>query len=165
MAENPAKGMRESVLDLECTRVSNIRRMTHRTDSKFPIPADVEAIRGIVRDVQDGFNNNDAALMNAHIADDAVVVNARGAVLNGRRAIEIATEDSLAAGYLRDSTAYYELTDVISLAPDVITARKNAWSTRENAQDGRPPEMNALYIFVRRANRWLVWRRQNTLIA
>ncbi|OLT37162.1 hypothetical protein BJF84_07415 [Rhodococcus sp. CUA-806] len=134
-------------------------------DSDVPSPADVEAIRGIVRDIQDGFNNNDAALMNAHMADDAVVVNARGAVLNGRRAIEKATEDSLAAGYLRDSTAYYELTDVIALATDVITARKNAWSTRENSQDGIPPEMNALYIFVRRANRWVVWRRQNTLIA
>ena len=134
-------------------------------DSDVPSPADVEAIRGIVRDIQDGFNNNDAALMNAHMADDAVVVNARGAVLNGRRAIEKATEDSLADGYLRDSTAYYELTDVMALATDVITARKNAWSTRENSQDGIPPEMNALYIFVRRANRWVVWRRQNTLIA
>lgn len=130
-----------------------------------PNAADLTEIHAIVDDVQDGFNNNDAALMNAHIAEDAVLVNARGAVLTGRPAIMESTEAALAAGFLKDATAYYELTDVVALSPDVITARKDAWSTRKNAQDGDPPEMNALYVFVRRADRWLIWRRQNTIVA
>jgi uncharacterized protein (TIGR02246 family) len=130
-----------------------------------PTAADLTEIRAIINDVQDGFNNNDAALMNAHIADDAVVVNARGAVLSGRSAIMESTESGLAAGFLKDATAYYELTDVLALSPDVVTARKNAWSTPKNAQDGDPPEMNALHVFVRRADRWLIWRRQNTIVA
>ena len=130
-----------------------------------PETADLNAIRKIITDVQEGFNNNDPVQMNLHLADDAVVVNARGAVLEGRRAIDESTKDGLAAGFLRDATAYYELADVALLAPDVIVARKNAWSTSEDARDGRSPEMNALYVFVRRQGRWMIWRRQNTLVA
>lgn len=72
---------------------------------------------------------------------------------------------TLAAGYLNESTAYYELTDVVALSPDVITSRKNTWSTKQDADDGNPPEMNALYIFVKRDGRWLIWRRQNTIVS
>ncbi|TQF74724.1 SgcJ/EcaC family oxidoreductase [Rhodococcus spelaei] len=138
--------------------------MTLTTTIDLPNTNELNAIRAIINDVQEGFNNNDAKLMNAHLAEDAVVVNARGAVLAGRSAIEKATEEGLAAGFLSDATAYYELTDAALLSPDTIAARKNAWSTRKDAEDGNPPEMNALYIFVRRADRWLIWRRQNTVV-
>ncbi|MEE2060669.1 YybH family protein [Rhodococcus artemisiae] len=133
--------------------------------STTPDHRDLEQIQTIVRDVQEGFNTNDASLMNAHLADDAIVVNARGAVLFGRAAIQKASEDALAAGYLNESTAYYELSDVAGLSADVIVARKNAWSTKQDADDGDPPEMNALYIFVKRGGRWLIWRRQNTIVS
>ncbi|OZF53688.1 DUF4440 domain-containing protein [Rhodococcus sp. 14-2470-1b] len=126
---------------------------------------DLRAIRTILEDVELGFNNKDSALMNAHLADDAVVVTARGAVLEGRLAIENATREALASDFLRDATAYYQLADVVALSVDVISARKDAWSTQESAEDGRAPEMNALYIFVRRSGRWLIWRRQNTMAA
>ena len=139
--------------------------MTQHADRMAaPEAADLNAIRRIITDVQEGFNNNDPVQMNSHLAEDAVVVNARGAVLEGRRAIEESTKDGLASGFLRDSTAYYELVDVTLLAQDVIVARKNAWSTSEDARDGRPPEMNALYVFIRREGRWAIWRRQNTLV-
>lgn len=139
--------------------------MTQQSDRIVaPETADLNAIRRIIIDVQEGFNNNDPVQMNSHLVDDAVVVNARGAVLEGRRAIEESTKDGLASGFLRDATAYYELVDVTLLAQDVIGARKNAWSTSEDARDGRPPEMNALYVFVRREGRWAIWRRQNTLV-
>ncbi len=147
-------------LDLEFTRGSTVAHMTTTPD-----PHDLEQIQAIVRDVQDGFNTNDASLMNAHLADDAIVVNARGAVLAGRAAIQKVSEDALAAGYLNESTAYYDLSDVAALSPDVIAARKNAWSTKQDADDGNPPEMNALYIFVKRDGRWLIWRRQNTIVS
>ena len=139
--------------------------MTQQSDRMVaPETADVNAIRRIITDVQEGFNNNDPVQMNLHLAEDAVVVNARGAVLAGRRAIEESTKDGLTSGFLRDATAYYELDDVTLLAQDVIVARKNAWSTSADARDGRPPEMNALYVFVRREGRWVIWRRQNTLV-
>ncbi|PZU03792.1 MAG: DUF4440 domain-containing protein [Gordonia sp. (in: high G+C Gram-positive bacteria)] len=139
--------------------------MTQQSDRMVaPETADVNAIRRIITDVQEGFNNNDPVQMNSHLAEDAVVVNARGAVLEGRRAIEESTKDGLTSGFLRDATAHYELVDVTLLAQDVIVARKNAWSTSADARDGRPPEMNALYVFVRREGRWAIWRRQNTLV-
>ncbi|MGC0363229.1 uncharacterized protein (TIGR02246 family) [Rhodococcus sp. 27YEA15] len=130
-----------------------------------PNSSTYSVILAIVTDVQNGFDNNDAQRMNAHLADDAVVVTARGTVLSGRPDIERATEESFESGFSSDATAYYQVTDVFLLAPDVISARKNAWSTRASAEAGSPPEMNALYIFVRRSNRWLIWRRQNTLVA
>lgn len=140
--------------------------MTHTaSDVNQPEPVDINMIRQIIDDVQEGFNTNDPDLMNTHLADDAVVVNARGAVLTGRPAIDKATREGLAAGLLKDATAYYQLSDIALLSPDVIAAGKTAWSTQHDAEAGNPPEMNALYIFIRRSGRWLIWRRQNTLIA
>ncbi|HEX7350087.1 hypothetical protein, partial [Brachybacterium sp.] len=51
--------------------------------------ADVSAaLRRVVEDVQRGFTENDADLLVRHIAPDAVIVNALGAVLRGRAAVE-----------------------------------------------------------------------------
>lgn len=139
--------------------------MTKNSAATTPKTSDLNSIRAIIDDVQAGFNRNDADLMNTHLAEDAIIVNARGVRLAGRPAIDEATREGLAAGFLRDATAYYQLTDIALLAPDVIAAGKNAWSTQQDFEVGNPPEMNALYIFIRRSGRWLIWRRQNTLIA
>ncbi|GIH25408.1 hypothetical protein Aph01nite_37180 [Acrocarpospora phusangensis] len=128
-------------------------------------PEDAAALRSIVRDVQDGFNANDAELMTAHFASDAIVVNALGTVLRGRDAIVEASRAGLASGFLRDSTAYYRLADVSPLTDDVVTATKDAWSDETAARAGERPEMTALYVFERRDGRWLIARRSSTLLA
>ncbi|GAA0274961.1 SgcJ/EcaC family oxidoreductase [Cryptosporangium japonicum] len=124
---------------------------------------DEAAIRRIVQDVEDGFNRNEPALLGVHMARDAVVGNARGAWLEGRDAIDEANRVGL-AGFLRDETAHYEVSGAAALAPDVAVAQKRAWSTRAAADAGEPPEMIALYVFVRRDGRWWITRRQNTLV-
>ncbi|GAA0980278.1 hypothetical protein GCM10009555_046410 [Acrocarpospora macrocephala] len=127
-------------------------------------PEDVAALHAIVRDVQEGFNTNDAELMTAHFASDALVVNALGKVHRGRDEIVESSRAGLAAGFLHEATAYYRLGDIVPLADDVATATKDAWPTEEAARAGGPPEMRALYVFQRRDGRWLIARRSNTLV-
>ncbi|WP_347597175.1 SgcJ/EcaC family oxidoreductase [Acrocarpospora sp. B8E8] len=127
-------------------------------------PEDIAALHAIVRDVQEGFNANDAELMTAHFASDALVVNALGKVHRGRDEIVESSRAGLAAGFLREATAYYRLGDIVPLTDDVVTATKDAWPTEEAARAGGHPEMRALYVFVRREGRWLIARRSNTLV-
>jgi uncharacterized protein (TIGR02246 family) len=133
------------------------------TDATLP-EADLAAITQVVKDVEDGFNANDPDLLTAHVAEDAVVVNARGAVLRGRAAVDEANRVGL-AGPLREATAHYRVSDVAAVAPGVVVATKSAWSTPEAADAGAAPEMLALYVLVQRDGRWWIVRRQNTLVA
>lgn len=130
-----------------------------------PASSDVSAIQQIVADMEQGFNHNSPDLLTRHLATDALTVNAVGAVLRGRFEIDATVQAALASGPLREATAHYRLTDITLLAPDVAVAHKSAWSTPSEADAGEPPEMNALYVLVRRDGRWWVVRRQNTLIA
>jgi uncharacterized protein (TIGR02246 family) len=138
--------------------------MTPRTGQPAA-PADVDSVRAIVRDVEAGFNDNDWALSVAHVAADAVLVSAMGTRLAGRPAVEEAMRAGLSSGPLGDATAHYRVTDVTALAPDVLVASKDAWSTDAAADAGEPPEMRALYVLARRQGRWWIARRQNTLVA
>ncbi len=127
--------------------------------------ADEAALRDSISTIELGFNTNDADLLLRDIAEDAHVVNAVGTVLRGRDAILEATRSGLAGAYLRDATAHYRISDIELLAPDVAVLHKDAWSSEAAANAGEPPEMNALYVMVRRDGRWWVLRRQNTLVA
>lgn len=40
------------------------------------------------------------------------------------------------------------------LSPDGAVGPKYAWSSARQAADGEHPEMNALYVFLRRQGRW-----------
>lgn len=133
------------------------------TDPHLP-EADLTAITEVIRDVEDGFNSNDPDLLTAHVAEDAVVVNARGALLRGRAAVDEANRAGL-AGPLREATAHYRVSDVAAVAPGVVVAQKSAWSTSQAADAGATPEMLALYVLVQRDERWWIVRRQNTLVA
>ncbi|WP_138759128.1 SgcJ/EcaC family oxidoreductase [Modestobacter altitudinis] len=127
-------------------------------------PEALAALQAVVQRVEDGFNRNDARLMTADVAAEAVLVDASGRVLRGRPGIVAAAEAGLASPYLRDTTAHYRLLDVASPAPDVRVATKEAWSSEADADAGRPPEMRALYVFVRRDGAWLIERRANVLV-
>lgn len=125
---------------------------------------DDSAIRRIVADIEDAFNDNDPDALVRHIATDAIIVNPLGTVMRGPAEVEASVRPLLVGGALRDATAHYRLTDITSLAPDVVVARKSAWSNPQQADDGAPPQMNALYVFVKRAGTWWVLRRQNTTV-
>lgn len=44
----------------------------------------------------------------------------------------------------------------------VEESAKSAWRSPQEVDDGAPPQMIALYVFVRRHGRWWISRRQNT---
>lgn len=137
-------------------------------DTGGSVPAlsekDEEEIGQIVADVERGFNTNDPEPMMRRVADDAVVVNAVGAVQRGREEIDRVTRAALADGPLRAASAHYRLTGITALAPDIAVAHKDAWATPEAAESGAAPEMKALYVLARRDGRWWIVRRQNTLV-
>jgi uncharacterized protein (TIGR02246 family) len=126
--------------------------------------ADVEAIRRIIADVEKGFNNNDADLLVEHFAQNASVVAAAGAQIDGREALLEFSRAGL-AGPLRDQRARYELAGVVFVRPDVALAHKHAWAI---GAVGEPVDvghaMSALYVLVREGGRWWVVSRQNTLV-
>jgi uncharacterized protein (TIGR02246 family) len=125
---------------------------------------DVEQIEQVIADVERGFNANDAALMNRHLAADAVVVSAMGVRVEGLPEIMAVSEQGL-AGPLRDQYARYEVRDVRFLRPDVALAYKEAYAV---TADGEPIDLDhamcALYVLVKEDGRWLVKARQNTLV-
>ena len=126
--------------------------------------ADVEAIRRIIADVEKGFNENDAELIVEHFAQNGSVVTAMGMQIDSREAMLESARTGL-AGPLRDERAHYELADVLFVRPDVAVAHKHAWATDETGEPKNVGhEMNALYVLVRRNERWWVVSRQNTLV-
>ncbi|ADB48666.1 YybH family protein [Conexibacter woesei] len=125
---------------------------------------DEDAIRAVIADVETGFNTNDADLLSRHFAGDAKVVAAFGQTIDGREAIDEANRQGVASPFLKDATAHYTVSSITFVEEDVALVRKLAWSTAEDESAGKPPEMVALYVFVRRDGRWWIAARQNTLI-
>ena len=127
--------------------------------------ADVAAIEAIVADVERGFNDNDAELMNRHVADDAVIVDALGRERRGRAEIMEASVAGL-AGPLADQRARYLVTDVTFVRPDVALAHKRAWAVDGTGVDiDVDHAMVALYVLTRDDGRWTIRARQNTLVS
>ena len=126
--------------------------------------SDTDDIRQVIADVERGFNTNDAALMNKHVAADATLVSAMGVRLAGIDEVMAASEAGL-AGPLRDQYARYEVRDVRFVRPDVALAYKEAYAV---TADGAPIDLDhtmcALYVLVKQDGRWLITARQNTLV-
>jgi len=127
--------------------------------------ADLEAIEQIIRDTETAFNTNDADLLAAHMAADAVTVSVTGAELHGRDQILDAAR-SLLTGALRDQFARYDVDAVRFLRPDVALVHKRATATDAS---GTPIDldhtMSALYVLTRQDGRWWIVARQNTLVS
>jgi uncharacterized protein (TIGR02246 family) len=126
--------------------------------------SDIEEIKQVIADVERGFNTNDAALMNKHLAQDAAVVTAMGVRVVGLDEIMTSSEQGL-AGPLRDQYARYEVRDVRFLRPDVALVHKEAYAI---TADGEPIDldhaMSALYVLTKEDGRWQIAARQNTLV-
>jgi uncharacterized protein (TIGR02246 family) len=126
--------------------------------------SDIEEIKQVIADVERGFNTNDAALMNKHMAADAAVVNVMGVRMVGLDAIMSSSEQGL-AGPLRDQYARYEVRDVRFVRPDVALVHKEAYAvTAEGEPIDLDHAMSALYVLVKEDGHWLIKARQNTLV-
>jgi uncharacterized protein (TIGR02246 family) len=127
-------------------------------------PADIAAIGAVIADIEAGFNAKDPELSVAHFAPDATAVSVDGTLIAGREAL-LDAHRAAYAGPLRDQYARYELADVTFVRPDVAIAHKRA---RATTREGEPLDvghgMIALYVLVRKAGRWRVAARQNTVV-
>lgn len=130
-----------------------------------PTAEDEAAILQIVTDIEQAFNSKDSDGLVRHISEDAVVVNPLGHVMRGREEVLTSVAPLVQEGPLAEATAHYQLTDLTMLSLDVAVGHKSAWSSAEQAEDGKHPEMIVLYVFLRREGRWWVVRRQNTLVS
>ena len=127
---------------------------------------DVNALRAIIADVQRGFNDNDPELLVAHFAEDGTAVNVMGALLEGRESMLRFPAGSCWPAHSRMS----ELATTSGISPSSprmsrSRTRRRARSTQSGADIDDRDTMIALYVFVRREDRWLIAARQNTLIA
>jgi uncharacterized protein (TIGR02246 family) len=135
------------------------------TDHAARRRADLAAIHQVIADVERGFNTNDAELAVRRFARDASAVAVTGVRTVGLDALLEAHRVGF-AGPLRDQFARYEVGDVAFVAPDVALVHKRA---RAVDADGVSLDvghaMVALYVLVRRGDRWWIAARQNTLVA
>ncbi|MFI9534203.1 SgcJ/EcaC family oxidoreductase [Nocardia fusca] len=131
-------------------------------DSETDHTADIAAIEQLIKDVETGYNTNDAELMVSGFLANAAAGNAVGTVITGREALLEAARLGL-SGFLKDEYVVYELTDIVFLRPDIAIAHKAA---RARTADGvlldRDPAMVALYVLVAEHGRWWVAARHNT---
>lgn len=125
---------------------------------------DIAEITALIKDVETGFNTNDADLLVRPFIANASVVNVMGVQLSGLEDLLASSRRGL-AGPLADEYATYELADITFLRPDVAIAHKHAWAT---TPDGTRLDvghtMIALYVFVKQDGVWWAAARQNTLI-
>lgn len=125
---------------------------------------DIAAIERIIRNVEIAYNTNDAELMVADFAADASAVNAVGALITGREELLESSRRGL-TGFLKDQFVRYELADITFLRSDVAIAHKVA---RAVTSSGDPIDIDhsmiALYVLVKKDDRWWTAARQNTLV-
>lgn len=125
---------------------------------------DIAAITALIKDVETGFNTNDADLLVRPITANGSVVNVMGVQLSGIDDL-LASSRSGLAGPLADQYATYELADITFLRPDVAIAHKHAWATTaEGTRIDVGHTMVALYVFVKQDGVWWAAARQNTLV-
>lgn len=125
---------------------------------------DVAAITALVRDVETGFNANDAELMVRPFIRNGSAVSVNGTQVDGIDDILEVSRAGL-AGFLRDQRSRYELTDLTFLRSDIAVGHKRAWAVDPGGEEiDVGHAMNALYVFVKEDGRWWVASRQNTLV-
>ncbi|WP_280355270.1 SgcJ/EcaC family oxidoreductase [Nocardia otitidiscaviarum] len=133
-------------------------------DTSVDHTADRAAITAIIKRVETAYNTNDAELMVADLAQNAVVGNAVGILQHGRDAVLEASRAGL-AGFLRDQYVRYDVLDIAFPRPDVAIAHKGARATDAS---GTPIDadhaMVAVYVLVKESGRWWAVARQNTLV-
>ncbi|QLY29071.1 SgcJ/EcaC family oxidoreductase [Nocardia huaxiensis] len=133
-------------------------------DNSVDHTADRVAIEQIIRNVETAYNTNDAELMVADLAANAVVGNAVGMLQQGREAVLEASRAGL-AGFLKDEYVRYDVLGISFLTAEVAIAHKGARATTaEGELIDRDDAMRALYVLVKQDGRWWVAARQNTLV-
>jgi uncharacterized protein (TIGR02246 family) len=129
-----------------------------------------EAVARLVEELQSGIDHHDAEVYNRHFADDVMWGSPFGATVNGYEQLHAIHARLLGQGTGGPSSRY-EVDHVQSPAPDVAVAHVRRVSLDA---EGRPLEPTsdptgpfsemALYVLIRRGDRWWLAAGQNTPI-
>ncbi|WP_107082136.1 YybH family protein [Streptomyces caatingaensis] len=126
-------------------------------------PATEEAVRGVVRDLQDAFNAKDAEALGAVYAQDATWTNVMGVRADGREAIAEAARAAfpmLAGQFVR-----YEVVRMLPVRPDVVAVNVLQHPVTEAGEPVEGAKGAPLYVVSREADGWKISAGSNTLVA
>lgn len=126
------------------------------------------AVDAFVAELQTALDRGDAALYNAHFADDVMWGSPFGATVNGYDTLH-AIHRRLFAAAVAGPRSRYEKVAVSAPAPDVAVAhvRRTALNldgTPVPVEQPTPFSEMALYVLVRRGGHWWLSAGQNTII-
>jgi uncharacterized protein (TIGR02246 family) len=120
--------------------------------------ADEVAIKQVVDEFSDGWNNHDAHAMCASVADDVEWASWRGEIVNSRQEVED-QHAKLFAGLYKNSHRTDTVKSIRYLTPDLVSV-DNFWTmTGAKKRDGSDWPYRAGYVnflMARRDGRWVV---------
>ncbi|MFF3553726.1 SgcJ/EcaC family oxidoreductase [Streptomyces tsukubensis] len=128
------------------------------------VPESVRAaVTGVVKALEQAFNDKDPVALSEQFAERASWSNARGLRQDGRAAIAEFSGPALKS-FLRDSYARYDIVKLLELAPGVIAV--NVVQTPTDAA-GEPVEGlhgATLYVISEQPDGWKIVAGQNTAV-
>lgn len=133
------------------------------TDGNAPVrEAEIAAIKQVVATLEHAQRNELPGEFVGLFRADAIWTTGHGKRLTGRDEISDFTHRVL-PGAMRDSTATYEVVDVLFIRPDVAAVKVHAqYLTLDGRPIGNPG--TPLYVMAKEAGRWLLVACQNTEI-
>ena len=122
--------------------------------------AEIEAIREVIATLEHSQQNELPDEFVGLFRADAIWTTGHGRRLTGRDEIAAFTHQVL-PGAMRDTTATYEVVQVLFIRPDVAAVKVHAqYLTREGLPIGNPG--TPLYVMAKEGGRWRLAACQNT---
>lgn len=127
-----------------------------------------DAVAGLVRELQDGWDQRDAGITNRHFAADLLWGSPFGATVTGYDDLHAIHERLKRAGR-GGPASRFEIVAVLAPAPDVVIAQVRRTALDQQGQPV-PPSADlsgafselAMYVLVRRGTQWWLAAGQNT---
>ncbi|GAA2914090.1 hypothetical protein GCM10020221_07230 [Streptomyces thioluteus] len=125
-------------------------------------PETEEAVRGVVRDLQDAFNAKDADALGAVYARDATWTNVMGMRADGREAIAEAARKVFPV--LADQFVRYEVLRMSPVRPDVIVVNVLQHPVTESGEPVEGAKGAPLYVISAEEDGWKISAGVNVLV-
>ncbi|MDG4534291.1 SgcJ/EcaC family oxidoreductase [Streptomyces sp. AV19] len=125
-------------------------------------PETEEAVRTVVRDLQDAFNAKDADALGAVYSKDATWTNAMGARADGREAIAEAARRVFPV--LADQFARYEVVRMLPIRDDVIAVTVHQEPVTRDGEPAGGPKGAPLYVISREEDGWKISAGSNMAV-
>jgi uncharacterized protein (TIGR02246 family) len=137
---------------------------TVRDGTVMSTATELDAIRQVVVTIQHAQQNEDVDEFVGVFRSDAIWTTGHGRRLTGRDEIAAFTRRVL-PGAMRESTATYEVVQVLFIRPDVAAVKvRQRPVTLEGTPIEGASEGSPLYVMAKEDGRWLLVAAQNTAV-